>query len=128
MDERKFFPKSERLCLQKEICRLFNTGKSFVSFPLRIVYLTEANKSGISVLISVPKKRLKDAVQRNRIKRLIRESFRNHKNDPSEHFKLTEKQLLIAFMYISCEMKPYTAIEKAVLSALTKIKRLETNL
>ena len=123
--ERKFFPKSARLSLKNDIDSLFNNGQSFISYPLRIVYLSDtagtSSESGISVLVSVPKRRIKRAVKRNRIKRLIRESFRLNKNAFIEEQKLNGKHLNIAFMYISDEVLPFSNIEKATIKALKKI-------
>ena len=123
--EREFFPKSERLFSQKKIDRLFDTGHSFIAYPLRIVYLSDtcdlASQSGISILISVPKKRIRHAVDRNRIKRLIRESIRLHKNAIALLYQQNGKQLHLALMYISNDLKPYPIIEKSVLKALNRL-------
>ena len=123
--ERNFFPKSERLYLQKDIDKLFASGQTFFSYPLRIVYLPvtkdDAAESGISVLISVPKKRIRYAVKRNRIKRLIRESYRVNKSKSVEHFKSAEKQFHVAFLYTCNDMKTYADIEKAMQKALEMI-------
>ena len=125
MEGKHLFPKNERLCLQKDIDNLFSKGQSFISYPLRVVYIpyaeSHASYTPISMLVSVPKKRIRQAVQRNRIKRLIRESFRLNKSETVTHFKLNGKQLHIAFMYICNESKTYPIIEKAVLKALNKI-------
>jgi ribonuclease P protein component len=127
--ERVFFPKSERLHLKKDIDRLFDNGQSFILYPLRIVYLPDTGNtlpaSGLSVLISVPKKRIRRAVQRNRIKRLIRETFRLNKKELSDLCKQNGKHLQIAFMYVCNEVKPYTDMEKAMLKAFTIIRRKE---
>ncbi len=127
--ERKFFPKSERLYLKKDIDRLFGNGQSFISYPLRIVYLSDTGNmlpaSGISVLIGVPKKRIRRAVHRNRIKRMIRETFRLNKSELSNHCKHNEKRLQIAFMYVCNEVKSYTDMEKAMQKALTTLCRKE---
>ena len=123
--ERRLFPKSERLCLQKDIDRLFASGDTFVSYPLRIVYksasIDDTSKSCISILVSVPKKRIKSAVIRNRIKRLIRESYRLNKNASLEEGKQKENQLHIAFLYLSNDIKTYDDIEKAMQKALDMI-------
>ncbi len=123
--ERKSFPKSERLFLEKEIDELFDSGQSFISYPLRIVYLSDtgenSSESGISILVSVPKKRIRHAVKRNRIKRLIRETFRLNKNAIIPHHILNGKHLHIAFMYVCNEVLSYTEIEKAMLKALKNI-------
>ena len=124
--ERFFFPKRERLYLKNDIDNLFENGKSFISYPLRIVYLSDftdnSSKSGISVFVSVPKKRFKYASKRNRIKRLIRESFRLNKNALTNLYKLNDKHLYIAFLYVCNEVLPYSDIEKATLKALKKIR------
>jgi ribonuclease P protein component len=130
VSERKFFPKSERLCLKKDIDKLFSDGQSFLAYPLRVVYLPDAGgnapPSGISVLISVPKKRIRFAVQRNRIKRLIREAFRLNKRETSDFCKQGRGRLHIAFMYICNDIKTYADIEKAMLKALKTVCRKET--
>ena len=71
MEEPKYtLNKSERLCSKKLIERLFGGGnKSFPAFPIRVVYMyleAEETSADISVLISVPKKRFKHAVNRNK--------------------------------------------------------------
>ena len=123
MDERHFFPKTERLFLQKEIDQLFDSGQSFISYPLRIIFLSfpseQATTTGISVFISVPKKRIRHAVNRNRIKRLIREAFRLNKN----LYRQEGKKIHIAYIYICKEMKTYACIEKAVQKAFVMIAK-----
>jgi len=123
--ERNFFPKNERLSLQKDIDRLFTLGKNFVSYPLRVVCLPvikdDSSETGISVLISVPKKRIKHAVKRNRVKRLIRESYRLNKKESSTICKQKGEHLHLAFLYLSSDIKPYNDIDKAIQKALTMI-------
>jgi ribonuclease P protein component len=130
VSERKFFHKSERLYLKKDIDKLFADGQSFLSYPLRIAYLSDTRDtppvSGISILISVPKKRIRHAVHRNRIKRLIREAFRLSKNECSSLCKQKGKQLHIAFIYICNEIMTYADIEKSMLKALKIICKKET--
>jgi len=119
--ERRLFPKSERLCLQKDIDRLFASGDTFVSYPLRIVYRSASIDDASKILVSVPKKRIKSAVMRNRIKRLIRESYRLNRNVSTEQGKQKENQLHIAFLYLSNDIKTYDDIEKAMRKALDTI-------
>jgi len=127
--ERYFFPQSERLCLQKEIDQLFNAGQSILYYTLRVIYLPfnaiTATDSAISMMVSVPKKHIKHAVNRNCIKRLIRESFRLNKNEISALFKQNGKHLNIAYIYICKEVKTFTVINKAVLKAFEVIRRNE---
>ena len=124
--KRRFFPKSARLSLTNDIDSLFDNGQSFISYPLRIVYLSDtadtSSESGISVLVSVPKKRIKQAVKRNRVKRLIRESFRLNKNVLTDDQSFNGKRLHIAFMYVCDEVLPFIDIEKAMLKTFKKIR------
>ena len=126
MDDRMFFHRNERLSSRKDIDQLFETGQSFVSYPLRIVYLqhikNHASESGVSALFIVSKKRFRHAVSRNRIKRLIRESYRLNKSETVALYKLKEQQLHIAFIYLSNAIMKYPNIEKAVRKALKFIQ------
>ena len=74
--------KKERLKSKKLIKKLFEDGKAIKKFPLRLIYLsinTLPTKS-VQASFSVPKRNFKKAVDRNRIKRLLREAYRQEKN------------------------------------------------
>ena len=77
------FPKAEHLCLKRDIEQLFTAGtRSAVSFPLRAIVRTRPHDGKfprVQVLISVAKRRLRHAVDRNRAKRQIREAYRLNK-------------------------------------------------
>lgn len=77
------FKKSEHLCRLSEIERLFSAGsRSATVFPVRIVYRKVKAEDGeppVKVLISVAKRRLRHAVDRNRAKRQLREAYRLQK-------------------------------------------------
>lgn len=76
------FPKAEHLCLQKEIEALFHAGShSHVAFPLRVVFQRVDHVKGpaVKVLLSVAKRKLRHAVDRNRAKRQLREAYRLQK-------------------------------------------------
>ena len=84
IDRRQTLSKEERLSWKRHIDLLFAEGRSFISFPLRVVYLPVEEKelpSRVAIMASVPKKKFKRANKRNLIKRLIRESYRIHKYD-----------------------------------------------
>ena len=121
------FSKKERITGAKRIEFLFNQGVSFISYPLRIIYLLREQErdAGCSVLISVPKKRIKKATRRNRIKRLIRESYRLNKK-LTNNIRLDGKSLEIAFIYVKDIESDFFEIQKAVQKALIKItERIE---
>lgn len=73
------FGKEQRLCSGVLVSELFSDGGSVASFPIRIVYhLYPLDRvSGVQVLFSVPKKRFKRAVKRNRVKRQLRDMYRH---------------------------------------------------
>lgn len=74
----------ERLKLRKQIETLFQTGEAFSVFPLRVVYslmpIADTEPSPVRTGFSIPKKRIKKAVGRNRIRRLLREAWRLQKH------------------------------------------------
>ena len=71
------YNKGEKLKQKKIIDRLFSSGESVNQYPLRLVYITNApiNDGSIKMAVSVSKRHFKKAVERNKIKRLIREAF-----------------------------------------------------
>ena len=82
------FPKQERIVSQKQIEELFTSGQShsLTAFPLRAVFLNQdenenedEKQNAVKLLLSVPKRRFKHAVDRNRVKRQLREAFRKNK-------------------------------------------------
>jgi ribonuclease P protein component len=72
-------------------------------------------------MISVPKKRIRRAVGRNRIKRLVRETYRLNKSELVESYRQNSKYLHVAFTYLSDEILLYRNIEKAMLKAMKNL-------
>ena len=124
------FRKEEKIVGENRIDSLFIEGKSFVAFPLRVVYLkTELSLSSpLSVLVSVPKKRIKSAVKRNRIKRQVREAYRLNKHYLEAVTESIDHHLDIAFVFVREELMEYSIIEKGMRKGLTEIaNRLSCN-
>ena len=117
------FPKKEHLCGEIRINKLFSNGKAFIVYPLRVVYSVEQNSTDVpvKVLVSVPKKRFKRAVKRNRLKRLMREAYRLNKSTLME--KCIEKNFAvqIAFNYVSDDEMDFKAIQSKMQLALQRI-------
>lgn len=115
--------KAERLNKKKIIEKLFTSeSHSFSIFPLRVVYLpVENTEDTASILISVPKRRFKRAVKRNRIKRQIREAYRQNKHELQALLKDKQVQLAIAFIYLSDQIIESKEIEHKVKIALSRI-------
>ena len=121
MEERKYtLKKSERLNSKKLIERLFAGGnKSFPAFPLRVVYMPitpEENTADASILISVPKKRFKHAVDRNQVKRQIREAYRHHKYILLDALKQKETptKMILAFIWLDNKIHDSKEVEYKV--------------
>jgi len=114
-------PRSERLSWKRRIDMLFASGSSFVAHPLRVIYLPVKRNSperAAAVLINVSKKRLKHAVDRNFVKRRIRESYRLHKGILTGALADGEWSMLAAFLYVDNKKMPFVIIEKAMTKAL----------
>lgn len=124
------FRKSERLNSKLIIDKLFAGGnRSSAVFPLRVVYMLlpagEAPETlddvPVSILISVPKKRFHNAVDRNRMKRLVREAYRTNKGILWDAMKERDDKLVIGFVCITDVLPSYRQVHKAVSKALTRI-------
>lgn len=118
------FRKDEKLCSQKLMGELFLSGNSFLSYPLRIVwkiFVELPSESPAQAGFSVPKKLFKHAVDRNSLKRLMRESYRHHKAELFDQLRRSDKRLALMFVYIAKEELPYAKIEPGVIKAIRKI-------
>lgn len=114
-------PKVERLNSRILIEKLFTGGsKSLPAFPLRIVYMpVEGDTLPIAtILISVPKKRFKRAVKRNRVKRQIREAYRKHKQILIDPLKNSNKKVALAFIWLDNELHDSAEVEAKVIKLL----------
>lgn len=113
------FTRAERLKSRKLIGKLFTEGQSFAVFPLRVIFIPTAEGSGVQAAFSVSKRHFKHAVQRNRIKRQMREAYRLRKNQVSD----TTRQISLMVLYTAKEPLPYARIDEAMGRLLKKINR-----
>jgi ribonuclease P protein component len=118
------FSKEERLCSKKLLEKLFHSGSSFLVYPFRIVSIPEniSVNYPAQVVIAVSKKKFKRAVDRNLIKRRIREAYRLSKDD--DLYSILESKrlkLLISIHYIGKEIPEYGFVEKKLKLALKKL-------
>lgn len=96
------FRKPEKICNQNQIDKLFHDGKSFTSGLFKLIFV-ETEKEVlpfVQVLIAVPKRNLRHAVDRNRMKRLIREAYRLNKHKVVDEYTKAGKHLDIAFLFL----------------------------
>lgn len=122
MGGRFSFSKKERLSGGILIHKLFSEGKTMMVYPFRIIYLfTESDlPSPAQMLISVPKRNFKRAVDRNLLKRRIKEAYRLNKSILYDVLLKEEKKLVFAMVYISNEIVSYQQIELRIKEFLLK--------
>lgn len=125
------FAKAERLNKKKIIGKMFKSGsRSFAIFPLRVVYLEAADdeplEAPVSVMISVSKRSFKHAVDRNRVKRQIREAYRLNKASLTDYVGSHGKKLAVAFIYLTDRLLDSTFLAVRIKTALAQLQeRLE---
>lgn len=97
------FPKKEKLTSKIIIDRLFKDGQSRFKYPFRVLFLSDEAYSEPfpQLVISVSKRNFKRAVDRNRIKRLIREAYRLQKDELISLF--SSKPSYVAILYTAKE-------------------------
>ncbi len=118
--------KEERIHGQKLIDKLFcgNGAKSMTVFPLRVVYLDmeDASEPKARILVSVSKRHFKHAVDRNRVKRQIRESYRKHKHLLLETLESKPTaSLLVAFIWMDDKLHDSSYVEQRMEKLLQKL-------
>jgi len=110
------FTKAERLSSKKSIQELFDRGSSFYLHPFKVHFLRSDSSDQTQILISVPKSNFKKAVDRNTLKRRIREGYRLNKSSLS-----SDKKFLIAYIYSAKEILPSAVIHQKIVLSLKKI-------
>ncbi len=116
--------KNKRLKSRKLIGYLFEKGQSFSIYPLRVVYITnEAADAPLQAGFTVSGKKFKRAVDRNRIKRLMRESYRLQQHPLLNQLEKAGKRLALFFLYTGKEMPDQALIHEKMGVALETIAK-----
>ena len=119
------FKKEEKLKSRKLIEVLFKQGASFSNFPFRVLYiLPEENIAPLQTGFAVSGKHFKNAVDRNRIKRLMREAYRLQKTALSETLKNNGKFMAVFFIYTGSEIPGYTEVGEKMQSSLKRLNKI----
>ena len=119
---RLFFRKHEKLTSEKEIDQLFQKGRSSFLYPIKSVFLiSEGEISGCKVLVTVSKKNLKNASDRNLIKRRLREAYRLNAHKLKEIIAEKGVSVSLALIYSSSKIVPYDNIEILVIKHLNNL-------
>jgi ribonuclease P protein component len=117
------FSKNERLCSRVLIEHLVKSGKSFNQFPLKITWLPiQESSSPVKIVISVPKRLFKKAVDRNKLKRQIREIYRHEKQNFYQ--TIGDKKFLLLLTYTAKTKIEFRELEKEIKKGLVRLAAL----
>ena len=120
--------KNEKLKSRKQLNELFAGGKPFLVFPVKIFFhLNDAvEKPAVKMGAGASKKYFRLAVHRNRVKRLLRETYRLNKL-PLLNFAMKEKKdISIFFLYVDREIVEYTVLNDKMKKIIEKFIKLNT--
>ncbi|MBE0639042.1 MAG: ribonuclease P protein component [Bacteroidales bacterium] len=124
------FNKNERLCSRILIEKLFNEGTSFLIYPIKVVYYTDRiekengrSDAPLQVLISVSKKKFRRAAHRNKIKRLMRESYRTHKSELTTLLIKKEYELALGLIYIGDSIPEFGYLKSKIISIMKRLNQ-----
>lgn len=131
-------PKQERLSRRSAIRMLFEKGIAQKAYPLKMIYLPLSEQAAlqavkpseavdmqhppsVQVMFTVPKRNFKKAVDRNKLKRRLREAFRLNKHLLQGH----HVNFLVAFVYIGREPLLYQQLEGKLIFCLQRLKEVQ---
>ena len=117
-------PKYERICKENDIQALFDKGEGFSVYPFRVVFLFRRDKTRpvtVRLLVSVSKKRFHHAFKRNRVKRLIRESWRRNKASLYEICEKDNISLDVALVYTATVIHSYEEVLEKTHKAVNEL-------
>ena len=130
MSERLTFSKEERLCNQTVIQHLYKSSGKTLVYPLSVHWIETQPCSGyapLQVLIVVPKKKLHHAVDRNRMKRLIRECWRRRKNTLRDCLGEQNRSMAVSINYIHPATMDYHKLSQAFDKLMPRLLELTNN-
>lgn len=114
--------KYEKLCSRTAINKIFQGGKSAICYPLRAAFsIVEQETTPSQFLVTIPKKKIRKAVNRVLLRRRVREAYRLNRNLLIPYLQEKDISIKIAFIYLSDEISDYALIEDKMKALLTKI-------
>jgi len=125
MAPRLRFSKAERLKSRKQIDGLFATGKAFSVFPVRTIYqFVPAEAGSLQVGVTASKKYFKRAVDRNRLKRLMREAYRLQKQELFLQVMEAKKTVSVFFIYTDKTIADFETVKAAMAKSLQRLSKI----
>jgi ribonuclease P protein component len=117
------YNKFEKLKSRKQIELLFAQGKSISSFPVKVFYLRVEHTPvhPVQVGVGVSARNFKKAVDRNTIKRRMREAYRLHKLPLHEHLKTEQKSVAVFILWIDKQLPTTEALQDLMPTVVEKL-------
>jgi ribonuclease P protein component len=117
------YNKFEKLKSRKQIELLFAQGKSISSFPVKVFYLRVEHtpEHPVQVGVGVSARNFKKAVDRNTIKRRMREAYRLHKLPLHEHLKTEQKSVAVFILWIDKQLPTTAALKDLMPTVVEKL-------
>lgn len=122
--QRYYFKKEDKLKSRKAIEQLFAKGRSFSNFPFRVVWTPGNEKATLQAGVGVSNRNFKKAVDRNRIKRLMREAYRLQKNELEKQLKEKDQSMSVFFLYQGKEIPKYEDVFEKIGTAIKRLIKL----
>ena len=122
--QRNTFPLKEHLKSKKVIEQIYANGVSVTSYPLRAIFIEQPQteqEPTAAILINVSKKRFRHAVDRNLVKRRIREAYRTSKHTLTDTLQSQGKKIAVAIIYIDNKHNSTAFIKKKMTKLLESI-------
>lgn len=125
------FGKEYKLCSKRVIDELFNNGKTIKQYPLRLLFiknpLHSAEKVRFQIVISVPKKKIKKAHDRNTVKRILRELIRKNKQELEKMLEIKNCKIALFLIYSETSILEYSLLEKKTIKLFQQLQNTINN-
>lgn len=119
------FSKDERLCSKIVIEKVYNEGKTLKRYPFLLKFMEHTFDDGepLKIVFTVPKRRIKSAVKRNRVKRQIREVYRLQKEELKRELKSSNKSLALFLIYTGESKSDFNLLKNKMGQLLAELKK-----
>ncbi len=121
------YQKKDKLKSRKQMQFLFSKGTAITMHPIRLLYTIEKGEAGIfpngllQAGVGAPSRQFRKAVQRNKVKRLLREGYRLEKPNFTNSINLTNTRLNLFFLYLDAQVQTQQQIQATINLILQKL-------
>jgi ribonuclease P protein component len=121
------YQKKDKLKSRKQMQFLFSKGTAINMHPIRLMYTIEKEEAGIfsngllQAGVGAPSRQFRKAVQRNKVKRLLREGYRLEKPNFTNSINLTNTRLNLFFLYVDANVQTQQEIQATIKLLLQKL-------